>query len=346
MSGRSFWQLTLFLVVVTLGGWGIFRQFATRGEGIPAIAAKRFAEEVAQLKAANPDYVIIGDSMLATRMDADQLSKISGKRFFFYCEGGASSAAWYLYLKNVVIGSGVKPRAVLFMFRNQYLTWPRFRVDGLYQSNLDRVSVGKDELVVSLLMPDPPKPWQVVAWVRRWLVESGGLLYSKTASSRFHTEIEDIALDATSFGQKKETRRNEMADRFNFRKLRSDLAAELPEENTDNSEAGRPRVFNPAPEKSFLPHIVALAKEHHLALGFFRVKCRPDKEGITHQSEEMTEYSKNLRAWMAQEQCLFFDETNDPSITLAMYHDGDHLSEAYKPWWTEYFWKRMSPLLP
>ena len=81
-------------------------------------------------------------------------------------------------------------------------------------------------------------------------------------------------------------------------------------------------------------------------MGFFRVKCRPDKEGITHQSEEMTEYSKNLRAWMAQEQCLFFDETNDPSITLAMYHDGDHLSEAYKPWWTEYFWKRMSPLLP
>ncbi|MEO7933965.1 MAG: hypothetical protein ABIT76_12490 [Chthoniobacterales bacterium] len=349
MRVRSFWQLVAFLILVPLGGLAMFRQFANkRNLASENVVSDKLAEQIADLKNAHPDYIVVGDSMLTTRMDPEPISQLSGRRFFFYARGGASSAAWYLYFKNVIVRSGVKPRAVIFIFRNQYLTWPRFRVDGLYQANLDRVRLGEDKLVTKLLLPDPPKPWDAIAWTRRWLVEPNGLFYSKNASAQFHARLENLALDFTAFGEKKDDRKAVMEKRFNLTSLRSDLAAELPAEDSsvDNSEDGRPRIFDPSPEKSFLPHIVDLADKNGTPLVFFRVKCRPGPNNITPQSEEMTAYIANLRKWMASRHCVFFDETNDASITLSMYQDGDHLSETAKPWWTNYFWQRMQPLLP
>lgn len=349
MPRKTFWQLLVFLILVPLGALTLFRQFANKRDLAPEnIISDKLPGLISDLQKTKPDYIIVGDSMLTTRMDPEPISELSGRRFYFYARGGASSAAWYLYLKNVVFRSGVKPRAIIFIFRNQYLTWPRFRVDGLYQANLDRVKLGDDKLVTRLLLPDPPKPWDLVGWTRRWLVEPGGLLYSKNASSQFHTRLENLALDFTGFGQKKDARRTVMTSRFNLTSLRSDLAAELPQEDSsvDNSENGRPRVFDPSPEKSFLPHIVSLADTNATPLVFFRVKCRPDAYNVTSQSAEMTTYISSLHSWLASHHCIYFDETNDPTITLAMYQDGDHLSETYKPWWTSYFWKRMEPLLP
>ncbi len=324
----------------------VFRLFADKRDLFPI--SDKLPPLIDDLKKARPDYIVIGDSMLTTRMDPEPISQLSGRRFFFYARGGASSAAWYMYVKNAVLRSGVKPRAIIFIFRNQYLTWPRFRVDGLYHANLDRVKLGDDPVVTRLLLPEPPRIWDAVGWTRRWLVEPAGLLHSETAFSEFHTKVENFALDLTAFGQKKDNRKAFMARRFNLKSLRSDLAAELPAEDSsvDNSEDGRPRVFDPSPGKSFLPHIVSLGQQNGIPLIFFRVKCRPGPNNITPQSDEMTAYIVGLRAWLEEQHCVFFDETNDPAITLEMYQDGDHLSETSKPWWTNYFWQRMQPLLP
>ncbi len=349
MRVRSFWQLIGFFILVPLGGLAMFRAFADRRDlAAENVVSEKLAEHLADLKSAHPDYIVIGDSMLTTRMEPAPISQLSGRRFFFYARGGASSAAWYLYFKNVIVRSRVKPRAVIFFFRNQYLTWPRFRVDGLYQANLDRVRLGEDKLVAKLLLPDPPKLWNAISWTRRWLVEPNGLLYSKNASAQFHTRLENLALDLTAFGQKKDDRRTFMASRFNLASLRSDLAAELPVEDSsiDDSENGRPRIFDPSPKKSFLPHIVDLAEKNGIPLIFFRVKCRPGPDNITPQSAEMTTYIARLRVWLESRHCVFFDETNDPSITLSMYQDGDHISDAAKPGWTHYFWQRVKPFLP
>ena len=342
----AFWQLFLFVVLVSSGGLTAFRLFADKRDLSPA--SDKLPGLIDDLKKARPDYIVIGDSMLTTRMDPEPITQISGRRFFFYARGGASSAAWYMYVKNAVLRSGIKPRAIIFIFRNQYLTWPRFRVDGLYHANLDRVKLGDEPVVARLLLPEPPKLWDAVGWTRRFLVGPAGLLHSETAFSEFHTKVENVALDLTSFGQKKDARKEYMAQRFNLKSLRSDLAAELPAEDSsvDDSEDGRPRVFDSSPDKSFLPHIVDLGLKNDIPLIFFRVKCRPTLNDITLQTEELTTYIANLRTWLTSHHCIFFDETNDPSITLSMYQDGDHLSETYKPWWTSYFWKRMQPLLP
>ncbi len=342
----TFWQLVLFFLVVAMGALAAFRLYANKRDLVPV--SDELPGLIEDLKRASPDYIVIGDSMLTTRMDQEVISQLSGKRFFFYARGGASSAAWYLYVKNVILRSGVKPRAILFIFRNQYLTWPRFRVAGLYHANLDRVRLGDDPLVTRLLLPDVPKPWDGVGWMRRWLVEPAGLLYSQTASSAYHTRLENLALDFTAFGQKKDERKAFMAQRFSLTSLRADIAAELAPEGSavDNSEDGRPRLFDPSPRNSFLPHLIALGQESHISLVFFRVKCRPNIQNVTPQTDELITYTKNLRSWLEEQHCVFFDETNDPAITLEMYQDGDHLSDAAKPWWTSYFWQRMEPLLP
>jgi hypothetical protein len=342
-------RLGIFLLLIPAGAWLALQLIAIVGE--PAEARSeggQLDELVAELQTARPDYLVIGDSMLTTRMEAEAISQLSGRKFYFYARGGASSAAWFLYLKNVVFKSGVHPRAIIFIFRNQYLTWPRFRVNGQYRANLERVDDGDEPLLSRLLLPDPPQPWDAVGWASRWLVEPGGVFYAKTASGEFHSRLENLALDLTSFGAKKAERRAYLTKRFDLASLRADVAAELPAEgsNIDNSDAGRPRVFDPSPSRSFLPHMVQMAKDAGIPLVFFRVKCRPGPDQVTAQSEELAEYTRSLKGWLQSQNCFFYDETSDPKITLDLYHDGDHLSEAAKPWWTDYFWKRMAPLLP
>lgn len=344
----AIWHLLIFIFCALFGAQYLLRLFATRGDVRSEVDSSQISSLVAGLKSQNPDYIMIGDSMLDTRVDEALISKISGRRFFLYCRGGTSTAAWYLYLKNVIVKSGVKPKAIIFLFRNQYLTWPRFRVDDMYKANLDRLKVGVDPLVTELIYPQPSKWKQPVAWTRNVLFGPNGIYFSKTAAAQFHTKIENLALDLTSLGQKKDDRKVYMGKRFSLASLRPDLATEATGETvvSDNSYDARPRIFDPSPNKSFLPHIVSLGRDNGIPLVFFRVKCRPDRDNITPQTEEMVEYIYNLQAWMLEQKCLYFDETKDTSITLPMYQDGDHISIESKPWWTSYFWQRMEPILP
>jgi hypothetical protein len=346
MGGKAFGQLLLFIALVLPGGLALFRGYANTHDLKPP--SDQIPSLIAELRAAKPDYIVIGDSMLTTRMDAAEISKRSGRRFFFYAQGGASSAAWYLYVKNVIVASGVRPRAVIFLFRNQYLTWPRFRVNGIYKDNLSVVSTGFDPVVARLLRPDPPARWDLVGWAKRWLTGPAGLFHSENASGEFHRNLENVALDLTSFGQRKEDRRQAMTARFSLASLRADLAAELPSEGAvnDNSQDARPRIFDPSPAKSFLPHLVELGDRSGIPLVFFRVKCRPVNGTKTPQSQELVTYIQGLQAWMKEHGCVFYDETPDETIALDRYQDGDHLSTAAKPWWTDYFWQRMEPVLP
>ena len=341
-------QLLAFVIVVLFCAGYLLTIFATKGDLRSETDSSQITSLIATLRSENPDYILIGDSMLDTRVNQETISELSQRRFFLYCRGGSSTAAWYLYFKNVIAQAGIKPRAIIFFYRNQYLTWPRFRVDDMYKANLNRLRVGEDSVVNMLINPGPPRFTQPVDWTRYFLFGPNGVFFSKTASSEFNRRLDNLALDLTAFGVGKANRKLAMANRFNLASLRADLGSEMPAEDSgfQNTNDARPRVFDPSPRKSFLPHIVALGRENQIPLVFFRVKCRPAEASYTPQTREMIQYTKNLRSWLESQHCSFFDETDDPAITLSMYQDGDHISTAFRPWWSEYFWKRMEPSLP
>src|SRR5947209_18691498 len=102
---EALWLL-LFCVVVVAGAALLARPFRAKREPFDRAL-------VAHLRARQPDFVLIGDSLLGYSVDPATLeSALSGKRVELLWHGGAASAAWFLYLKNFVAGSGIQPRRV------------------------------------------------------------------------------------------------------------------------------------------------------------------------------------------------------------------------------------------
>ena len=97
-------------------------------------------DRVPDLRRLNPGYVVIGDSMAGSRIDERRLGELSGRPVAPLLQPGSGSAFWYLALKNRVIASGIKPRAVFIFFRDTNLTDVMFRLDQTFRWSLDMVA--------------------------------------------------------------------------------------------------------------------------------------------------------------------------------------------------------------
>ena len=113
--------------------------FDTRRDSTPPIfrhsrdhasASPSIADRIDDLVAINPGYVVIGDSMAGTRIEAPLLAKLTGQSIAPVLQAGTGSAFWYLALKNWVIASGVHPRCTFIFFRDTNLTDALFRAEG------------------------------------------------------------------------------------------------------------------------------------------------------------------------------------------------------------------------
>src|SRR4051812_21298486 len=68
------------------------------------------------LKKEQPECVLLGDSMLETRIDEKVLSRISGRECVVMAQPGSSSATWYLMLKNLIAVQSQPPRTVIILY--------------------------------------------------------------------------------------------------------------------------------------------------------------------------------------------------------------------------------------
>ncbi len=115
----------------------------------PRVRAPFDGEAVAALREAANDYILIGDSMAGTRIDPGHLSRlIGGHGAAALFHPGSGPAYWYLTFKNLVVNAGLKPRAVVFFFRDENLTDTLFRV---YPSALDRVAKSREPVLDDIL---------------------------------------------------------------------------------------------------------------------------------------------------------------------------------------------------
>jgi hypothetical protein len=98
-------------------------------------ARARFEENrLDELRAMQPGYVVIGDSMAGTRIDERRLGELAHAPIAPLLHPGSGSAFWYLALKNWVIASGIHPRMVFVFFPDTNLTDVVFRLDQQFSS--------------------------------------------------------------------------------------------------------------------------------------------------------------------------------------------------------------------
>jgi len=164
-------------------------------------------------------------------------------------------------------------------------------------------------------------------------------------NSRRHVQAEKIsrlAFRIAAGGSRIGPLRRRVNETFDVAKLRD----EVMDESTELSGA-KAEEFNPDPRHSFLPHIVATAKQAGIPLCFVRQKRYPLPDGTTPQSESLRRYIARLRAWLESEGCTLIDLTNDSEPDQSMYNKpgDDHMRPAAKEKMTEIYARKLGPLL-
>jgi hypothetical protein len=359
---RSFGQfLAAAIVALALPAW-LCRLWNT-DEGLEG-AGKGYdvARTIAELEKEDPDWVLIGNSMLYTRLSEDRLRAVSGIQASLLARGRSQSAMWWLCVKNVLLRSKARPEVVTVFFRDTDLTWADFRVDG------------GNEWAIEDLKSDPEPEWEMVLG-RRAAAAGDGLADRLSASLQqlfpaeklrdvAQRQVQERAFRATRLGTKANSsvRRAELNDRFSLAHLRSDLGldaaprssdqwAEVTKVGDETIDTGfyedGPFAFDASPEASFLPHLVALAKANQIKLHFHRVKRRPASNHTRPDGPVIAAYMRDLRTYLEANGCLLTDESVDPLLTLDMYVDGDHVSskEEIQRRYHELFWGRVRPVV-
>jgi len=320
---REWGWLCVFVAAVLLLPAILGRTGFSRAAFDPAPLAELSAMDPA------PQVVLIGDSMLGTRIDPEVLERLSDVPNFVNILEGSASARWYLYLKNYLADSGVRPKHVVVFFRDRYLTDPVFRTSAQYQELLHQSMKADEPVVTRLLEGQDTTRFAKVAKFFEWLYPSQQLRerVADYVVLRAQKLTDNLTADGTDF--------DVALDRtFDIDLLRSDMPSELASENLNQA------AFDPSPEMSFLPHIVELAKKNGWHLTFYRVKRRPQEGDHRKDDSELVDYIANLRAYLEANGADLVDVTNDDSLGMDYYSDGDHVSETMRPRYTEQFFER------
>jgi hypothetical protein len=310
------------------------------------------AEERRNLVKEPLGWVLIGNSMLNSRLYTPHLNKVSGWHSRKLAVGGTQSAIWWLFFKNILIASGARPHWVTIFFRESDLTWPDFRISGK-----------NAELIRRLQTPQEPE-WDQVMAGRSPLVSHSSSVVEAVFGLEDHDDwarrrVQDGAFELTALeGVKRGPRRMELNELFSLDRLRGDLGddggdggdgppppALGTDENTPEVKlpdpgmyAQAPTVFDASPSASFLPHFVALAARHDIRLHFHRVKRRPDEAGRRPDLPIFRRYLDDLQDYLRSQGCAYSDESAIPDQTLAWYQDGDHLNKARREAFAGTFW--------
>ncbi len=284
-------------------------------------------DPIEDLQLLKPAYVFIGDSMLGTRIDPDYLAKLLGRGVAMLARAGTGPAYWYLAFKNYLIASGERPKVVFFFFRDLNMTDPLFRLTGPYRWSLDEVAQTDEPALNHVIASRMQGPWLRVhdavnraynvdranAWAERQLYDWPMRLWTRDEPAR------KTWLDTMNDGT------------MGLERLRPMDAADL--QAAEDAEADFPRVM----PRSVLPLIIDLAKQHGITVCFVRVQRRPVGNKPPPQSPRMQAYMRDFRACVEQQGMCFHDDTGDPTQTLAMYEDGDHIERAHKQRYTRQF---------
>ena len=324
--------------------------------GLPALISPQLgrqafdsgtADSVAHI---DPDYVLIGNSMLQTRIIPEYLGDLAGgKEVLLLVDSGLTSAGWYLRLKNHVAGTGVRPDAVFIFFRDDSLTDPMRRTGGPYRDKLERLRTSSEpayDAVISAnsgigdaltglfarLYPVQNRSAQAEDAIRRIAASPSmpGLLPDSALHLAGLFDGEDYLARLADYNRLKRDA-NAVFERTNFRTT-----------GASRGESGETLPFQEAVEDSFLPLMLDVARRYDIPLVFVRVQRRPAADGTMTipGGEALGRYLVDLRAYLEANEASMLDMTGDPELPLALYLDGDHIAPEYMDDYTELFFRR------
>ena len=294
-----------------------------------------------ELASHRPLAVLIGDSMLDTRIDEGRLRQVSGISWEKMARGGSGSAVWYLILKNYVARQAQPPRMAMIFFRDMQLTLADYHADGRYRPRLEAMMDGPELELQSTLQALSRKRSSTLAdffkrlfpiqrhqveWQEK--IQTNALLLSTTRAQRWPVKYQADHI-------------------FGARHLRED-AGHFAEDGEPNITGLPPRddSFNEALPKSLLPAMLKLTAQRKIQLVFFRVKhCPPPGRSAAPEPPYMVAYLASLDTYIRTAGGILIDESGDSFLGSDFYNNDDHIREDRMAAYTEHFWKEYGPAL-
>jgi hypothetical protein len=346
----------------------------------------------AEIRNSRPDYVMIGNSMLGSRIKPRLLERLQGNKTVKILKGGwSASAQWYLKFKNIAVASGWKPKLTFFFFRDFYLTDPLMAI---YRKELQMLKNSSEPILDSVILSTITNPWEKLEYRLRskfeiehlkkelensisdfvfWLgaiKEENKKSFLINLNSLFnikHLRSEDDNFIREFWNREwiKEVNKGEgkyrspiwqyvmrLGEKLSLVEKGSGLYATLNTYNNGNfyykhyylnTTPGYKTIptFKQQLNRSFLPHIIKLAKEHRLQLAFIRVSRRPPENGYLEDGPELKAYISDFKEYIESEGHLFCDFTNDQKIKREIFFRGDHISYRYRNFYTQYFYSKL-----
>jgi hypothetical protein len=195
-----------------------------------------------------PDILLLGNSILGEGVDEGKISRLLGTRVMKAWSGGSSSAWWYLVLKNVVSQTAHKPALVGIFFRDNFLTLPRYRVDGKHKKLIDDFATTSEPVLDRLAYTNNSSRL-------RYLLTSSLPLFRSRTSIR--TAIDDALKGLVGKMVNSDDINSSMAAVFDNTKMNSGLLHER--QLQDESSMGDPKKdMRFIPDRSFLPFMISL----------------------------------------------------------------------------------------
>ena len=305
---------------------------------LPAIEGPRprlafEADRIPALAGMNPAWVVIGDSMAGSRIDPALLTRLTGGVTAPLLYAGSGPAWWYLALKNWVIPSGIKPRAVIVFFRDTNLTNVMFRIDATW--SLDTAALDReDDLNATVARRRGTTFYRVRDAIDRAYQASEGRRWIEPAANEWPARV------MFPYRRQRTAFLDRLNERFGLAHLRPMDAADM--QATEDGEAD----FDKFVEDSALPLMLRDAREAGLTLLLVRVQRRPRDGRPPDQSPALRRYVSKLHSYVESRGGVYMDDTGDPAQTLDLYEDGDHLSRDGRRRYTEMFAVRLRQRFP
>jgi hypothetical protein len=284
-------------------------------------------EAVAALRESSNDVILIGDSMAGTRVDPGHLSSlIGGRGAAALFHPGSGSAYWYLTFKNLVVNARLRPRVVIFFFRDENLTDTLFRV---YPTALDRVARNQEPVLDEILAARTNGTFYRLHRAARTLYQ-----YDQTRAW-----LEPILIRAPVAWSAGRRARKTLLDTINnkvftLEALRPMAAADM------QTGSGAALDFERNLATSVLPEILRIAKISGIRTAFVRVQRRPVGNAPPNQPPALRGYMRKLREYLAANGAVFHDDWGDPDQSLSIYGDGDHIGRDFRRYYTELFYRK------
>lgn len=322
VAGTALIPLGLRAVNLTLPGADV------RASYIPTIEPPRHREPFDQaaasaIREAQPEYVVVGDSMAGIRIDPAQLSRHLGRSVAGLFRPGSPVAYWYLAFKNFAVHNELRNlRGAVFFFRDDQLT-AQVAVDPLLldsaarddEPELDRVLAAHQLGRFSSVHRAARAVYQfdrTRVWLEPRMTKAPASLAADPAALLTTINTDLFALD----------------------KLRRFEASDLAQ--ADDASLDFDRQVN----RSLLPEILRLAKASGVRPAFVCAQRRPTEYGPAPRSKALTIYLQHLEKYLAANGAYYYDDHGDPDEPLSVYADGDHLTSRGRAIYTERFARR------